>query len=103
MQNSSVVLWRFGLSSYTSSPLLPPWRSASSPQTHSPVELLPQQVPLFADSLQHGAILLSPTHQVRERVVQGAVRHRLVHSITLFSWRDEEVNSVSPKEKKIYG
>lgn len=48
---------------------------AASPHTQPPVELFPQQVPLFADSLQHGAILLGPAQQIRERVVYGAVWH----------------------------
>lgn len=34
-----------------------------------PEELSSQQIPLFADPLQHGAILLSSAHQVGERVL----------------------------------
>lgn len=59
--------------------------SAASPQTQPPVELFPQQVSLFADPLQHGAVLLGSPQQVRQSVVYGAVGYGLVHGVALFS------------------
>lgn len=52
-----------------------PYVLAASLHTQPPVELFLEQVPLFADSLQHGAILLGPTQQIGERVVYGTVWH----------------------------
>lgn len=47
------------------------WALAASPQP--PVELLLQKIPFFADSLQHGAVLLGPAHQVGDCVLHRAI------------------------------
>lgn len=76
-REKTVVLDPFCPSSLDASTLLSvmPHVLAALPHTQPPIELFPQQIPLFADSLQHGAILLGPAQQIRKRVVYGTVWH----------------------------